>query len=52
VASKPQIAVKRKAQPDEKAEHIQLYVSILKRAGTQRLCVRRGFETTYKQLIS
>jgi hypothetical protein len=29
--SKPRIAFEDKAQPDEKALHIQLYVSILKR---------------------
>jgi hypothetical protein len=32
VVSKPQIGFEGKAQPDEKAEHIQLYVSILKKA--------------------
>jgi hypothetical protein len=31
VVSKPQITFKGKAQPDEKAEHIPSYVSILKR---------------------
>jgi len=31
VVSKPQIAFEGKAQPDEKAEHIQSYVSILKK---------------------
>jgi hypothetical protein len=30
VVSKLQIALEGKAQPDEKAEHIQLYASILK----------------------
>ena len=32
VISKPQIAVKDKALPDEKAQHTWAYVSILKRA--------------------
>jgi hypothetical protein len=30
VLSKPQIACEGKAQPDEKTQHIQIYVSILK----------------------
>jgi hypothetical protein len=34
VVSKPQITFKGKALPNEKAEHIQEYVSILKRAAT------------------
>jgi hypothetical protein len=42
--SKPQIRFKGKAQADEKAEHI-IYVSILKRAATQSLGLRWGFET-------
>ncbi len=46
VVSKPLIALKSKAEADEKAEHIQGYVSILKKPTTQLLGVRRGFETT------
>jgi hypothetical protein len=38
--SKTQVAFKGKAQSDEKAEHIQGYVSILKRAETPPLGVR------------
>jgi hypothetical protein len=44
VFSKPQITFKGKAQPDDKAEHIQYDVSILKRAVTPPLGVRWGFE--------
>jgi hypothetical protein len=43
--SKPQIAFAGKTQPDEKAQHIHLYVSILKKAVTQPPGVRWGFET-------
>jgi hypothetical protein len=43
--SKPQIRFKGKAQADEKAEHILIYVSILKRAATLPLGLRWGFET-------
>jgi hypothetical protein len=39
VVSKPQITFKGKAQPDDKAAHIQYYVSILKRAATPPLGV-------------
>jgi hypothetical protein len=49
--SKPQIAVKGKAQLDEKAKHIQTYVSILKRAATPPLGVRWGFETTCSEIV-
>ena len=42
--SKPQIALKGKAQADEKAEHTREYVSILKRPATPSLSVRWGFE--------
>ena len=48
--SKPLIAFKSKAQADEKAEHIRLYVSILKKPATRLLEVRRGFETTSMHL--
>jgi hypothetical protein len=34
VVSKPQIAHEDKAQPDEKTQHIELYVRILKKAAT------------------
>jgi hypothetical protein len=40
VVSNPQIAFEGKAQPDEKAKHIQWYVSILKRAVTTPSDVR------------
>ena len=46
--SKPQIALKDKAQADEKAEHTRLYVSISKRPATPSLRVRWGFETAYE----
>ena len=49
VVSKPLIALKSKAEVDEKAKHIQGYVSILKKPTTQLLGVRRGFETTSNQ---
>jgi hypothetical protein len=52
VVSKPQIAVKGKAQPDEKAQHIQLYVSILKKAATPPSGVRWGFETTCRKYLT
>jgi hypothetical protein len=45
VVSKFWITSKGKAQADEKAQHIQLYVSILPKSATQPLGVRRGFET-------
>jgi hypothetical protein len=45
VVSKPQIALKNKAQADEKAQHTWEYVSILKRTATPLLSVRWGFET-------
>ena len=45
VVSKFWIASKGTAQADEKAQHIQLYVSILKKPGTPPLGVRRDFET-------
>jgi hypothetical protein len=45
VVSKFWIAFKGKAQTDEKAQHIQLSMSILKRSATQPLGVRRSFET-------
>ncbi len=48
VVSKPLIAFKSKAQADEKAVHIQEYVSILKKPAAQLLDVRRGFETASK----
>jgi hypothetical protein len=44
--SKPQIRFKGKAQTDEKAQHTQEYVSILRRLATQPLGLRWGFETT------
>jgi hypothetical protein len=43
---KPQIAFKDKAQPDEKAQHIEKYMSILKMAATLPLGVKWGIETT------
>jgi hypothetical protein len=43
--SKFRIAFKGKTQLDEKAEHIQSYVSILKKAATPPLDVRWDFET-------
>jgi hypothetical protein len=49
--SKPQIRFKGKAQTDEKAEHIQIYVSILKRAATLQLGLRWGFETASREKI-
>ena len=47
--SKSQIAVKDKAQPDEKTQHTWEYVSILNRAATLYLAVRWGFETASNQ---
>jgi hypothetical protein len=38
--STPQITFEGKAPPDEKAQHIQLYVSILKKAATPPSGVR------------
>jgi hypothetical protein len=35
------------ARSGEKAEHIQLHVSILKKAATPLSGVRRGFEAAY-----
>jgi len=46
VIPKPQIAFKGKAQPDEKVQHMEKYVSILKMAATLPLGVRWCFETT------
>jgi hypothetical protein len=46
VVSKLQIRFKGKAQADEKAQHTQEYVSILKRLAAQQLGLRCGFETT------
>jgi DNA-binding MurR/RpiR family transcriptional regulator len=43
--SKPQIALKDKAQTDEKAQHIREHVSILKRPATPSASVRWGLET-------
>jgi len=37
---------KGKTPPDEKAQHMQYYVSILKKAATPPLDVRWGYETT------
>jgi hypothetical protein len=42
----PQITFKDKAQPYEKAQHIEKYVSIVKMAATLPLGVRGGIETT------
>jgi len=47
--SKFQIAFKGKAPLDEKAEHIQSYVSILKKAATPLWDVRWDFETASNQ---
>jgi hypothetical protein len=52
VVSKPQIRLKGKAQADEKAEHIQRYVSISNKPATQPLGLRWGFETTSIKLES
>ncbi|MDJ0876910.1 MAG: hypothetical protein QNJ02_16685 [Desulfobacterales bacterium] len=46
MVSKPLITFKSKAEADEKAEHIQKYVSILKKPATPLLGVRRGFKAT------
>jgi len=51
VVSKPQIAFEGKTQPDEKAEHIQSYVSILKKAATQPSGVRWGFEIACRHMM-
>jgi hypothetical protein len=48
VVSKPQIAFESKAQADEKAQHTEEYMSILKRSATQLSDARWGFETTSK----
>jgi hypothetical protein len=48
VVSKRQIAFESKAQADEKAQHTEEYVSILKRSATQLSDARWGFETTSK----
>ena len=50
MVSKPQIASDNKAQYDEKAEHIQLYVSTLKKTATPLSGVRWGFETAYRRM--
>jgi len=50
--SKFQIAIKGKAPLDEKAEHIQSYASILKKAATPPLDVRWNFETASKEMTS
>ena len=42
--SKPQIRFEGKAQADEKAQHTQQYVSILKRSATLPSGLRWGFE--------
>ncbi|MGD8266962.1 MAG: hypothetical protein PVF55_02265 [Desulfobacterales bacterium] len=48
--SELQIAYEGKAQPDEKAQHIHRYVSILKKAVTPPSGVRWGFETASKHI--
>jgi hypothetical protein len=55
VVIKTQIGFEGKAQPDEKAEHIYIYVSILKKAATQPSGPIWGFETAcikFKQVSS
>jgi hypothetical protein len=49
MVAEPQIRIESKAQLDEKAEHIQRYVSILKKCATPLSGIRWGYETTYKQ---
>ena len=51
MVSKFWIAFKGTAQADEKAKHIQSYVSNLKKPETTPLGVRLDFETIYKQFI-
>jgi len=47
---KPRIRSESKAQADEKAQHTQEYVNILKRLATQLSGLRRGFEMASKNI--